>query len=105
MRRTVQCIEDNAGGLHMAVFEDGECSLYHERERAEPGSMHDMVKQAAAYEGWILTADASEDSDAEYEELTAEAFGWYIVAEWCDGVYTEYPEDMGAAARLWAGAK
>ncbi len=92
-----QVIEDNAGGLHLAVLEDGRCIYYgHGYEHNEGGLQADVQAlregQHPIRDGWEMSAD---DPQAAYDELTSYEYGWAVVAD-DEGIYYDR---MGAAAQ------
>src|SRR5690606_2196145 len=92
-----QVIEDNGGGLHLAVLEDDRCIYYgHGYEHNEAGLRADVQAlregQHPIRDGWEGSAD---DPQAAYDGLIRYAHAWTIVAD-DEGVYYDH---MGAAAR------
>ena len=94
-----QVIEDNAGGLHLAVLEDGRCIYYgHGYERNEDGLRADVQAlregQHPIRDGWETQEDVA-DPQAAYDAMTRHEYGWAVVAD-DEGIYYER---MGEAAR------
>ena len=94
---TWQVIEDNAGGLYLAVLEDGRCIYYgHDYEHNEEGLRSDLAALRNGDDprtgGWEMPVD---DPQAAYDELTSYEYGWTVVAD-NEGVYYDR---MGAAAQ------
>src|SRR5690606_5045883 len=101
-RLTWRVIEDNSGGLHLAVFEDGRCIYYRygyeqddgEGMRSDLGVLRRGIDPRSG--GWDLQDDV-DDPQAWYESLrVGEVNGGVVVADQ-DGIY---PDRMGTAARL-----
>lgn len=95
---TWQVIEDNAGGLHLAVLEDGRCIYYgHGYEHNEDGLRADVQAlregQHPIRDGWEMPEDV-DDPQAAYDDITRHEYGWQIVADH-DGIYYDR---MGSAA-------
>lgn len=95
---TWQVIEDNAGGLHLAVLEDGRCIYYgHGYEHNEDGLRADLDALRRGddprTDGWEYP-DGIVDPQAAYDDLTSHEHGWQIVADH-DGIYYDR---MGSAA-------
>lgn len=95
---TYQAIEDNGGGLHLAVFDaDDNCIYFHSRYEYAVGELSACIEalwrgEHPLDDGWDGNAD---DPRALYDELTAYAYGWAIVAD----EVGLYPLEMGAAAK------
>ena len=94
---TWQVIEDNGGGLHLAVFEGGRVIFYgHGYEHNEDGLRADLKAlqngEDPRIDAWEMPVD---DPQAAYDDLTSREHGWQVVADQ-DGVYHDR---MGAAAR------
>ena len=85
-----QVIEDNAGGLHLAVFYGDVCIYYASGYEHSPDNLQEDI--AALYSGRHPLQDG-------YDELTSCEYGWEIIADDA-GVY---PERMGAAGRMVFG--
>ena len=92
-----QVLEDNGGGLQLAVFEGGRVIFYgHGYEHNEDGLRSDIEAlregQHPIRGGWEMPVD---DPQAAYDELTSYEYGWAVVAD-DEGVYYDR---MGAAAQ------
>jgi hypothetical protein len=103
-RLSYQVIEDNGGGLHLAVFNGDECIWCSTNYEFIPDNLREDI--AALQEG----ADPLQDSweyylpegytpQKLYDELTSRTHGWQIIAD-DTGVY---PERMGFAGRMAFG--
>ncbi len=100
-----QVLEDNGGGLHLAVFgADGECVYYASGLEHSPDSLHAAIE--ALRDGGHPLQDSWESDLPDgytpqqlYDELTSYEYGWEIIADDA-GVY---PERMGAAGRMVFG--
>jgi len=94
-----QVLEDNGGGLHLAVFDsDDKCIWYASGYEHNPSGLREDI--AALKEGSHPVADEWEPNLPEgytpqqlYDDLTSCEYGWEIIA---DDVGT-YPERMGAS--------
>lgn len=102
---TYQVLEDNAGGLHLAVMENGRVIYYaYGYEHIEDGLRSDLVAlrngEHPLIDGWE-TPDDVDDPQMAYESLrVGEVNGAKVVADQ-DGVYIDR---MGRAARrLFSG--
>ena len=107
MARSAMLIEDNSGGLHMVVTDNGRCiEAVSNLERASPGHMlADMrAAVAAGMEAW---ADRAEDPQSLHDALMAmieaQSGGAEIVAEADGDGITVYDRDMGTVGRRYAG--
>jgi len=100
-----QVIEDNGGGLHLAVFDgNGTCIYYGTSYEYNPDGLREDI--ATLNEGSHPVADKWETNLPDgytpqqlYNELTSYEYGWEIIADDA-GVY---PEHMGAAGRMAFG--
>ncbi len=107
MARSAMLIEDNSGGLHMVVTDNGRCiEAVSNLEKASPGQMLADMRAAVA-EGMEAWADRAEDPQSLHDALMAmieaRGGGAEIVAEAdADGI-TVYDRDMGRAGRRYAG--
>ena len=100
----VVAIEDNGGGLHLAVIEGDTCTHFfsgfeHGGDRAP--TMQEEIESAATegVRGW--DGDA-EDPQASYDYYQAGQYGYKLIAEWEDGELSVYPESMGNAGHRWS---
>ena len=95
-----QVIEDNGGGLHLAVFRNEECIYYASGYEVTGTLMDDIkaLKAGATTEDWEQQVD---DAQTAYDELTSSEYGWALVADE-DGVDKGR---MGEAARQAFGIK
>ena len=105
-RLPYQVLEDNGGGLHLAVFgADGECVWY--ASGLERLRVADVQKMLQALRDGVNPVDDGWESDLPegytpqllYDELTGREYGWQIIADDA-GVY---PERMGAVGRYVFG--
>ncbi len=108
--RKYEVIEDNGGGLHLAVYdESGESVVYlHSGYEYITGQLtKDLVELkngAEPEKEWDgncggLDLEFGEDPQALYDNITSYEYGWEIVAD-NDGIY---PNKMGGAACLEFG--
>lgn len=100
----IETLEDNGGGLHLAVFVGESCTYFFsgfEHGGARAPSMQETIEGAVAdgVSGWD---DNAEDPAGEYADLTSHQYGWKLIAEWQDGELSVYEDEMGAAGRIWA---
>lgn len=102
--KSIQIIEDNGGGLHMACFDadDQVINYFSGFENSEPGTMEAEV-MAAMTEGVSGWDGDAEDCVAEYDQTTGYQYGWKVVAEHGDNRFVVYSEKMGNAAQRWSG--
>jgi len=97
MKITWQAIEDNGGGLHLAVFGDDSVIYLCSGFEFCPGDLTACIDALKSGEspieaGWENNAD---DPQGVYDNITSYEYGWQIVADE-KGVYAA---DMGAAAK------
>lgn len=101
----IEAIEDNAGGLHMAVFIGGELAhLFSgfEHNGARGASLQEEI-DAAVQDGVRAWDGDAEDPAAGYDSLTSTQFGWQEIATWTPEQGVQVDADaMGAAGRAWA---
>ena len=107
MARSAILIEDDSGGLHMVVIDNGRCiEAVSNLERASPGHMLADMRAAVA-EGMEAWADRAEDPQSLHDALMtvieARSGGAEIVAEADGDRITVYDRDMGTAGRRYAG--
>jgi hypothetical protein len=102
-----QVIEDNGGGLHLAVFDsDGDECIYYASglERLPVADVQEILQ---ALRDGAHPVDDDWESDLPdgyapqqlYDELTSYEYGWEIIAD----ESTTYPDRMGAAGRTAFG--
>jgi hypothetical protein len=107
MARSAILIEDNSGGLHMVVADNGRCiEAASNLEMAAPGRMLADLR-AALDEGMDGWPDRAEDPQSLHDALMAvieaRSGGAEIVAEADGDGITVYDRDMGTAGRRYAG--
>ena len=107
MARSAILIEDNIGGLHMVVADNGRCiEAASNLEMAAPGRMLADLRAALAggMGGW---RDRAEDPQSLHDALMAvieaRGGGAEIVAEADGNGITVYDRDMGTAGRRHPG--
>ena len=101
MMTTFQVLEDNGGGLHLAVFDsDDKCIWYASGYEHNPGGLREDI--AALRDGAHPVDDGWESDLPEgytpqllYADLTSYEYGWEIIAD----ESATYPERMGAAGQ------
>jgi hypothetical protein len=100
-----QVLEDNGGGLHLAVFSGDECIYYASGlEHLPVADVQEMLQalRDGAHpvdDGWESDLPDGYTPQQLYDELTSYEYGWEIIADDA-GVY---PERMGAAGRMVFG--
>jgi hypothetical protein len=99
-----QVLEDNGGGLHLAVFDGDTCIYYASGYEHSPAHLQEDM--AALYsgrhplqDGWESDLPDGYTPQQLYDNLTSFEYGWEIIADDA-GVY---PERMGAAGRIVFG--
>lgn len=96
-----QVIEDNVGGLHLAVFDvQGDCIYFHSGYEFCCGQLTADIAALQSGEPALGQWEGNSDDPAgEYDHITNYEFGWSIV---CDnnGIY---PESMRSAAKIEFG--
>lgn len=100
----IQAIEDNGGGLHLAVIEGDACTHFFsgfEHGGSAAPTMQDELQSAAedGVRGWD---GDSEDPQASYDYYQANEYGYKLIAEWEGGYLTIYPNAMGNAGHRWS---
>jgi len=106
-RLPYQVIEDNGGGLHLAVFSaDSECIWYASGYEYIPDNLREDIAalQDGAdplQDGWESYLPDGYTPQQLYNELTSYEYGWEIIADESD----TYPERMGSAGRTAFGAE
>jgi hypothetical protein len=93
---TWQAIEDNAGGLHLAIFAGGDCTHLVTGLELQRGALRDCIKALESGDNPSSWDGLSDNPQAEYNQMTGFAFGHQVVAD--DG--GTYPDRFGAAAKL-----
>jgi hypothetical protein len=100
-----QVIEDNAGGLHLAVFDGNECVYYASGLEYLPVADVQEMLQALrdgtnpVDDGWESDLPDGYTPQRLYDELTSYEYGWTIIAD----ETSIYPNRMGAAGRTAFG--
>lgn len=85
-------IEDNGGGLHLAVFEGSQCVAFFSGFQYNVGALVEAINSLdEGFGGWDGNA---EDPQADYDNVTSQ-YEWDLVAD-NDGIYAD---NMGAAAQ------
>ena len=103
-RLSYQVLEDNGGGLHLAVFDGDACIWYASGHEHHPGGLQEDI--AALKEGshpikdkWESDLPDGYTAQQLYDELTSYEYGWEIITDESD----TYPDRMGAAGRTVFG--
>jgi hypothetical protein len=98
-------IEDNGGGLHLAVFDaDDECIWYASGYEYIPDNLREDIAalQDGAdplQDGWESDLPDGYTPQQLYDELTSHEYGWAIIAD----ETSIYPHRMGVAGRMAFG--
>lgn len=94
-------IEDNAGGLHLAVFRGNRCIWYGggyernlDRLREDILALQDGSDPVS--EGWESDLPEGYTAQEVYDDLTGCDYGWSIIADEVD----IYPDYMGVMGRI-----
>ena len=100
----IEAIEDNGGGLHIAVVEGGVCTHFfsgfeHGGDRAP--TMQEEIESAAT-EGVCGWDGDAEDPQASYDYFLAHEYGYKIIGEWTDGEVVAYTDAMDNAGHRWS---
>jgi hypothetical protein len=91
-----QAIEDNGGGLHLAVFDESDnCTHFMSNFELHDGSLSECIRALSDGENPNSWDGLSVDPQGEYDAITAVPHGWKIVAD--DNFI--YRDRMGSAAR------
>ena len=100
----VEAIEDNGGGLHVAVIRGGTCTHFFSGFEHGGDSAPIMQKelQSAAEDGVRGWDGNAEDPQASYDYYQSSQYGYKLIAEWDDGELWVYPEAMGNAGHRWS---
>ena len=93
-----QVLEDDGGGLHLAVFDDSDCIWFASDYEYHPDGLREDI---AALQGgehpvrdeWESNLPEGYTAQEMYDELTSYEYGWEIIADDA-GVY---PDRMGVA--------
>ena len=99
-----EVIEDNGGGLYLAVFDNkGACVYLHDGYEYVPGQLTADVKAIVnganpSVDDWDGNA---EDPQYAYDAITSYQYGWAIVAD----NTSIYPDHMGGAAQAEFGVQ
>ena len=92
-----QVLEDNGGGLHLAIFDGDSCIWYASGYEHSPDSLREDIAALRdgghpIRDGWEMPEDV-DDSQAAYDDITRHEYGWAVVAD-DEGIYYDR---MGAA--------
>ena len=111
MSKTIryEVIEDNGGGLHLAVFDDNNKVAYiHSGYEYTKGSLVSSIEELKSdnncMENWDgncggVKWEFGTDPQALYDNITSYEYGWKIVAD-NNGIYSD---KMGYAAKFEFG--
>lgn len=86
-------IEDNGGGLHLAVFEGSQCVAFFSGFELNLYSLVESINYLD--EGFCDWEGNAEEPQAVFDNLTSNEYGWDLVAD-NEGIYAD---KMGAAAQ------
>jgi hypothetical protein len=103
-RLSYQVLEDNGGGLHLAVFNDNECIWFASSYEFIPDNLREDIAalQDGAdplQDGWEFYLPDGYTPRQLYDEFTSHGYGWQIIADETN----IYPHRMGAAGRIAFG--
>ena len=95
-------IEDNAGGLHLAIFDNNTCvwcgSGYERNlDRLKEDINALQNRSDPVQEGWESDLPEGYTAQQVYDELTSYDYGWSIIAD-DTNIYPEYMGGMGRIA-------
>ena len=95
-----QVLEDNAGGLHLAVFDGDTCIWYASGYEHSPDSLQGDITALQdgghpLQDGWESDLPDGYTPQQMYDNLTSYEYGWEIIADEFD----TYPWRMGAAGQ------
>lgn len=102
----IEALEDNAGGLHLAIIRGDRCTHFFSGVFGEDGSpsLQEEIAGALAdgVEDWSGNAPAPHAYYRSYADAVPQ--GVKMIAEWDEGdaAPTVYEQDMGIAGRRWA---
>lgn len=98
----IEAIEDNGGGLHLAVLSNGVCTHFFSGfELGLDPAMQDEI--AGAIEEGVDDWDGdAEDPEESYAYYQGSEYGYKLIGEWEAGELSVYPESMGGAGHRWA---
>lgn len=93
-----QVIEDNGGGLTLAVFNESDKVdyLHNGYEYIKGQLLQDIQALKNGDDPAIDWEGNSENPQKAYDEMTSYQYGWEVIAD-NDGIY---PDKMGVAAKL-----
>lgn len=99
-----QVLEDNSGGLHLAVFNGSECIWFSSGYQFIPGNLQADIKalQNGANpleDDWETYLPEDYTPQRLYDEFTSHKHGWQVIADET-GIY---PQRMGVAGRMAFG--
>jgi len=99
-----QVIEDNGGGLHLAVFDGDTCIWYASGYEYNPDGLREDIAALRdgahpVKDGWMSNIPDGYTPRQMYDELTSYEYGWEIIADETN----VYPYRMGKAGRMVFG--
>ena len=102
MRRTIEILEDNGGGLHLAELDGGDCvRFYSGLEQRDPGQL--LTELADALSEGIEDAEGlSEQPEKEYQRLQ-QPYASKTIASGDQDTIRIYWSRMGGAGERFAG--
>ena len=103
-RLNYQVLEDNGGGLHLAVFNDNECIWFASSYEFIPDNLREDIAALRdganpLQDGWEFYLPEGYTPQRLYNEFTSQKHGWQIIADETN----IYPHRMGAAGRMAFG--
>jgi hypothetical protein len=103
-RLSYQILEDNGGGLHLAVFNDNECIWFASCYEFIPDNLREDIaalqdEADPLQDGWEFYLPDGYTPQQLYDEFTSRKCGWQIIADETN----IYPHRMGVAGRMAFG--
>lgn len=103
-RLSYQVLEDNGGGLHLAIFDNNECIWFASGYEFIPDNLREDVAALQdganpVQDGWEFYLPDGYTAQQLYDEFTSCEYGWQIIADETN----IYPYRMGIAGRIAFG--
>lgn len=92
-----QVIEDNGGGLHLAVLNGDDCIYFASgfEHYTDTSLQNNMTAVKMGIDPLASGWEGEEDPQGTYNDMTSHEYGWEIIAD-SDGVY---PDKMGVSGK------
>ena len=99
-----QVLEDNGGGLHLAIFDSDACIWYGTGYEHSPDNLQEDIAALRdgghpLQDGWESDLPDGYTPQQLYDEFTSYEYGWEIIAD----ETSIYPHHMGVAGRMAFG--